>query len=448
MLFKNTASQKIHVYAYDSTTGAAKTGDAANITGYVSLDGVANAIDDTNPAEVDATNMPGIYAFDLAQAETNCDAFALYAKSATANIRLEPIIGFTVPANLKSAIDNYSATRGLSGTALPAAAADAAGGLPISDAGGLDLDAKLANTNEVTAARMGALTDWINGGRLDLILDDILVDTGTTLDGRIPAALGANGNMKADLRDSVGVAVTSTGGIPDVRLASGITHGNTSTTIALGTLSAVTSITAGAMTISGAVTMTNASNDIRLGSTAYGAIADAVLDEDMTAHQTQGTAGQAIGDPGAAGLGILATVTHASYGNSTLAVEIGNIQAQIGTPAGVDLAADIAAIKSDTAATLTAVDTEVAAILAAVDTEIGSLQTSVNGLLTTALTESYRADGATGSVAQLLYEINQSISDRSISGTTQTVNKIDGTTPALTHTLNSSSAPTSITRAT
>jgi len=58
-------------------------------------------------------------------------------------------------------------------TALPAAAADAAGGLSISDAGGLDLDAKLANTNEITAARMGALTDWINGGRLDLLLDAI-----------------------------------------------------------------------------------------------------------------------------------------------------------------------------------------------------------------------------------------------------------------------------------
>ena len=45
--------------------------------------------------------------------------------------------------NLESACDNYSATRGLAGTALPAAAADGAGGLPISDAGGLDLDARL-----------------------------------------------------------------------------------------------------------------------------------------------------------------------------------------------------------------------------------------------------------------------------------------------------------------
>lgn len=59
-------------------------------------------------------------------------------------------------------------------TALPDAAANAAGGLPISDAGGLDLDAKLAHTEEVTAARMGALTDWIDGGRLDLLLDALL----------------------------------------------------------------------------------------------------------------------------------------------------------------------------------------------------------------------------------------------------------------------------------
>lgn len=83
----------------------------------------------------------------------------------------------TAADNLEAACDNYSATRGLAGTALPAAAADAAGGLPISDAGGLDLDAKLANTNEVTAARMGALTDLIDGGRLDLLIDAIKAKT-------------------------------------------------------------------------------------------------------------------------------------------------------------------------------------------------------------------------------------------------------------------------------
>lgn len=141
MLYKNTASQKIHIYAYDSTTGAAKTGDAGNITAYVSLDGTANAIDDMNPAEVDATNMPGVYAFDLTQAETNCNSFALYAKSSTSNIRIEPIIGFTAHSDVDAAmlevatkqgyrdgidvIVPYAATPALRGTALLAAYATA-----------------------------------------------------------------------------------------------------------------------------------------------------------------------------------------------------------------------------------------------------------------------------------------------------------------------------------
>jgi len=80
-------------------------------------------------------------------------------------------------------------------TALPNAAADAAGGLPISDAGGLDLDTKLANTNEITAARMGALTDWIDAGRLDAILDTIAADVvnidGAAMRGTDSAALAS-----------------------------------------------------------------------------------------------------------------------------------------------------------------------------------------------------------------------------------------------------------------
>jgi hypothetical protein len=95
MLAKNVA-QKIHIFAYTTATGAGVTGDAANITGYVSLDGVANAIDDTNPTEVDSTNMPGIYAFDLTAAETNCDSFALHATSTTGTTRIDPIIWSTI----------------------------------------------------------------------------------------------------------------------------------------------------------------------------------------------------------------------------------------------------------------------------------------------------------------------------------------------------------------
>jgi len=102
---------------------------------------------------------------------------------------ISPVYGFRAAGlNDKLTDSAYSATLGLAGTALPAAAADGAGGLPISDAGGLDLDAKLAETNEVTAARMGALTDWINGGRLDLILDIIAADTTTDIPALIATA--------------------------------------------------------------------------------------------------------------------------------------------------------------------------------------------------------------------------------------------------------------------
>lgn len=287
---KNVASQKKIYFAFDSTTNAPKTGDAANITPYVSLDyGSVNAITDTSMTEMDATNAKGYYICDLTQAETNGNENLYTAKSSTANIvvvgapalvvtdppnasllsvdsngRLDVIkvagttqtardigasvllssgtgtgqlklasgyvamtwadiaapttvVGLTgttvktatdvetdtadiqtrLPAALSSgnmkcdalaistsatAADNlelaglaYSTTRGLSGTALPAAAADAAGGLVISDAGGLDADAQ---RSDVAA---------------------ILVDTGTTLDGRIPAALTGAGNMKSDM---------------------------------------------------------------------------------------------------------------------------------------------------------------------------------------------------------------------------------------------------------
>ena len=47
--------------------------------------------------------------------------------------------------------------------------------------------------DEITAARMGALTDWINGGRLDLILDIIAADTTTD----IPALIAALNNLSA-----------------------------------------------------------------------------------------------------------------------------------------------------------------------------------------------------------------------------------------------------------
>lgn len=69
-------------------------------------------------------------------------------------------------------------------------------------------------------------------------------------------------------------------------------------------------------------------------------------------------------------------------------------------------------------------------------------------LLTTALTEAYAADGAAPTLAQLLFMIWGAVAEFSISGTTLTVKKLDGSTTAMTFTLDSATAPTSRTRAT
>ena len=97
-LQKNVASQKIAVYAEDVTTLLPKTGDAANITAWIWQDYISGAVvADTNPTELDATNAPGVYVFDVTQADTNGDIISLIAKSVTSNIQLKPVIIQTVP---------------------------------------------------------------------------------------------------------------------------------------------------------------------------------------------------------------------------------------------------------------------------------------------------------------------------------------------------------------
>jgi hypothetical protein len=98
MLIKNKSGQKIPIFAWDALNDTPKTGDAANITARYRKDGGSvTQSNDTNPTEVDATYMPGVYEFDPLQAETNCDALWWYAKSATAYIRIEPLFMFPLP---------------------------------------------------------------------------------------------------------------------------------------------------------------------------------------------------------------------------------------------------------------------------------------------------------------------------------------------------------------
>jgi hypothetical protein len=272
-IYKNIASQKIAVYAHDTSADTAKTGDAANITAQISKDGgVTAATNDTNPTELDATDAPGVYLFDMTQAETNADLVIVSAVSSTADISLEPVIIYTLPtwANTQTAQTGDSYTRlgapaGASvsadiavidgnadsiltdtGTTIPAqisglnnlsaAQVNAEVDTALADYDAptkAELDSGLAGLNDPTAAairteidsnstQLAAIVadtnelqgDWVNGGRLDLILDElttqgdtnegkidtvdtvvdaVLVDTGTT----IPAQISGLNNLSA-----------------------------------------------------------------------------------------------------------------------------------------------------------------------------------------------------------------------------------------------------------
>ena len=70
-----------------------------------------------------------------------------------------------------------------------------------------------------------------------------------------------------------------------------------------------------------------------------------------------------------------------------------------------------------------------------------------DAVLTRTMTEAYRAAGVAPTLAQALCELIAHMGEASISGTTKTLKKLDGTT-AKTFTLDSSTAPTSITETT
>ncbi len=150
--------------------------------------------------------------------------------------------------NLESACSSWSTERGLSGTALPGAVADAVGGLAISDAGGLDLDAmntaavrltaaRATLIDGITAARMAALTDWINGGRLDILLDALQtdLDNGTDGLGALKSAIGLISSTSGSGADNVTINIKQ-GGSPVADADVWITNDSAGNNVVAGTL--------------------------------------------------------------------------------------------------------------------------------------------------------------------------------------------------------------------
>lgn len=162
-------------------------------------------------------------------------------------------------------------------------------------------------------------------------------------------------------------------------------------------------------------------------------LATSVWEELTAAHNTAGTFGAALNAAGSAA----DPLTNAVPG-TYLAGTAGAALGALGTEA-----ANVTAIKAKTDQ-LTFTTPNVVDSSASGGVTPAAVAAAV---FSTVMTEGYAADGAQGTLPQLLYMLwAAAAAEKVISGTTMTVKKLDGTTTAMTFVLNDATNPTSITR--
>jgi len=396
-IYKNVASQKLAVYAYDSTDASSKINDQASITAQISKDGEATAAtNDTNPTQLDPTDAPGIYLFTMTQAETDADLIILYAKSATSNILLEPLTIYTTPGN-STAIDvNAIQVEGADATdqinaACDVAVADASlataaalttvGGNVsdiLADTGELQVD-DIPGTLATMTTKINAIDDLVDTevAAIKSVVDLILVDTGTTLDGKIDAIDDLLDTEVAAIKSVVDLILVDTN-----ELQLDWTNGGRLDTIVDNIL-----VDTGELQL-------DWTNGGRLDTIIDNILADT---GELQVDNIPGT---------------LSTMTSKIDVIDGIVDDILEDTVVIGSPAGASVSADVAAITG------------------------------------TALTEGYASDGAAFTLPQFCYMVWSALGEFAISGTTITAKKLDGSTTAMTFTLDDASDPTSRTRAT
>lgn len=143
------------------------------------------------------------------------------------------------------------------------------------------------------------------------------------------------------------------------------------------------------------------------------------------------------------------SVTDNSGGTTVVIVKPVSNTVQVGGVAqtGNDNGADINAILADT----NELQTDDLPTLIGSLNNISAAEVAIeiaDALTSDIIADSYSVDGAQPTIAQAILEIRQMMMEKSISSTTMTVKKPDGATTAMTFTLDSDTTPTEITRAT
>lgn len=289
---------------------------ATGLDSEVSKDGAAFS-DCTNEATEIATSS-GIYYLDLTSTEMNADTVAVIIKTSSSGAKTTPIVMYPEEAgDIRVNVTAYGGTAGTFASGRPEVNMTHIAGSAVSTS-----TAQLG----VNVVNFGGSAGTFSAGRPEVNTSHA---AGTAWNS---GAISANTLASS----TINASKIATDAITAAKIADG----------------AIDALTFAAGAIDAAA----------LASDAVAEIADAVWDEDATAHQTQGTFGQAIGDPGAdtdtiwalvntnlnATISSRASQTSVDTIDDFLDTEIAAIITTLGTPAGASISADIAAIEAQT----------------------------------------------------------------------------------------------------
>lgn len=371
-MFKNVTGQKLIVFAFDSTTNLPKTGDAANLTAYVSKDwGAVTVLGDTSATEMDATNAKGYYLFDLTQAETNGDCLLFSAKSSTANI---VVIG--VPATVYTTPPNFTALSISSGNVT--VAGYASGQAPLQPTvAGRTLDVSAGGEAGVDWANVGSPTTAVDLSNTTIKTTQ-KVDVDTIKTGAVVNAGTVTFPTNATLASTTNITAGT------ITTATNLTTNNDKTGYALSSagVQAIWDALTSALTTVGSigkllVDNIDATISSRLASSSYtapdnGGIAAIQAKTDFLPSATAGSAG------GVFIAGVNAATTVNFTGN--LSGSVGSVTGAVGSVTGNVGGNVTGSVGSLAAQAQTDVRTAVGLAAANLDTQLSNISLQITGL--------------------------------------------------------------------
>ena len=399
--------------AWDAGSSAPKTGDSGNFTLRWVKDGTASA-PTNSAAELDATNCPGIYTLVITSTEADATLGCLAGKSSTADVSLIPTL--------------------IQFERLPNAAPGGSGGVPTAD-----------GSNHVAGVAATVSADVVSVSGDGTAADNLEADYDGTGYNKSASTIGtttANTDMRGT--DSALLAASAPSNFADLAITASTGKVTVGTNDDKTGYSVTGTVSADVVSLSGDSTAADnleADYDGIGYNNSASTIGTSTTNTDMWGTDSAFLAASAPSNFG--DLEITASTGRVTVGTNSAKTgySISGTLQTLDALNNFDPAADTVA-NVTTAGTVTNGVT----VSTISDGAIGA-DAVADIWSTTALAESYASDGSTGTGAQLLYQIQQALTEFAISSTTVTVKKLDGSTTASTYTLDDASSPTSRTRA-